>query len=125
MKKIFLPIFLLLIFLFAGCGGSQATENNSDTEKSSVAENTSEKVSAEKKSTATKKVTGDLKITMLNVGQGDAFLIQTKSQNILIDTSDRDEVPKLVNELKKAFDGKEISFDKVLKSMQCRCHKLL
>ena len=111
MKKIFLPIFLLLIFLFAGCGGSQATENNSDTEKSSVAENTSEKVSAEKKSTATKKVTGDLKITMLNVGQGDAFLIQTKSQNILIDTSDQDERSKLVSELEKADVS---TFDKII-----------
>ena len=112
MKKIFLPIFLLLIFFLAGCGGNQAAENNSDAEKNSVAEKSSEKVSAaEKKSSAAKNVSGDLKITMLNVGQGDAFLIQTKSQNILIDTSDQDEREKLVRELEKADVS---TFDKII-----------
>lgn len=111
MRKIFLPVFLLLIFFLAGCGGSQQAEKNSDAENISVAENSSEKVSAEKKSAATKNVTGDLKITMLNVGQGDAFLIQTKSQNILIDTSDQDERSKLVSELDKAGVS---TFDKII-----------
>jgi len=111
LKKIFLPIFLLLIFFVTGCG-TQATENNSDTEKVSVAENNSEKNStAEAKTSATKNVKGDLKITMLNVGQGDAFLIQTKTQNILIDTSDQDERSKLVSELEKAQVS---TFDKII-----------
>ncbi len=48
---------------------------------------------------------------MLNVGQGDAFLIQTKTQNILIDTSDMDERTKLVNELEKANVS---TFDKII-----------
>jgi competence protein ComEC len=39
---------------------------------------------------------------MLNVGQGDAILIQTAEQTVLIDTSDLDEQEKLRNELKKA-----------------------
>ena len=48
---------------------------------------------------------------MLNVGQGDAFLIQTKTQNILIDTSDMDERTKLVAELDKAGVS---TFDKII-----------
>lgn len=42
-----------------------------------------------------------LKIHMLNVGQGDAILVQTDEQNILIDTSDVDERDKLKRELYK------------------------
>lgn len=44
----------------------------------------------------------NLKVKMLNVGQGDAVLIQTLEQNILIDTSDVDERDKLRQELYKA-----------------------
>lgn len=44
----------------------------------------------------------NLKVTMLNVGQGDAILIQTSTQNILVDTSDADERAKLKLELYKA-----------------------
>ena len=44
----------------------------------------------------------NLKVTMLNVGQGDAILIQTSTQNVLIDTSDADERKKLQLELYKA-----------------------
>lgn len=44
----------------------------------------------------------NLKVTMLNVGQGDALLIQTSEQKILIDTSDVDERDKLRQELYKA-----------------------
>ena len=95
MKKIFLPIFILMIFVFSGCGNTSAENNSADT-KSAGEEKT---------------VKGDLKITMLNVGQGDAFLIQTKSQNILIDTSDMDERTKLVNELDKAGVS---TFDKII-----------
>ena len=98
MKKIFLPLFLLMIFVLTGCGGGDSAENNS-----------SEKVEA--KTSAKENVKGDLKITMLNVGQGDAFLIQTKSQKILIDTSDMDERTKLVSELDKAGVN---TFDKII-----------
>ena len=52
-----------------------------------------------------------LKIKMLNVGQGDAILIQTDSQNILVDTSDTDERAKLSAELTKAGVTK---FDKII-----------
>ena len=45
---------------------------------------------------------GMLTVKMLNVGQGDAVLIQTEEQNVLIDTSDLDEQDKLRAELKKA-----------------------
>jgi len=93
MKKIFLSALMLLIFFVTGCGGETSTsEKTSDTGESQVVEKTSDK----------KTVKGDLKITMMNVGQGDAFLIQTKTQNILIDTSDIDERTKLVSELDKA-----------------------
>ena len=103
MKKIFLSIFLLMIFVLSGCGGETSSAENS-SEKNSAADD--EKISAQEKN-----VKGDLKITMLNVGQGDAFLIQTKSQNILIDTSDMDERTKLVSELDKAGVS---TFDKII-----------
>ena len=92
-------LFLLMMFVLVGCGG-----DNTSAEKSSP-----EKV--EKQTATNKTVSGDLKITMLNVGQGDAFLIQTKSQNILIDTSDIDERTKLVSELDKAGVS---TFDKII-----------
>lgn len=41
-------------------------------------------------------------IRMLNVGQGDAILIETAEQTVLVDTSDLDEQDKLRAELKKA-----------------------
>ena len=41
----------------------------------------------------------NLRVHMLDVGQGDALLIQTDEQNILIDTSDVDERNKLEREL--------------------------
>lgn len=106
MKKIFLPIFLLVIFFMTGCGGG-----GNSAEKTSVDKSEKQTASNEKVSAQAKNVKGDLKITMLNVGQGDAFLIQTKSQNILIDTSDTDERTKLVNELDKAGVS---TFDKII-----------
>lgn len=92
-------LLLLTIFVLTGCGGGD----------SSAEKNSSDKVEA--KPAEQKTVKGDLKITMLNVGQGDAFLIQTKSQNILIDTSDMDERTKLVSELDKAGVN---TFDKII-----------
>lgn len=41
----------------------------------------------------------ELKVTMLDVGQGDSFLIETESENILIDTSDPAARSTLVNYL--------------------------
>lgn len=43
---------------------------------------------------------GILRVTMLNVGQGDAFLLETSEQNILIDTGD--DKNKIIAELNKA-----------------------
>lgn len=43
----------------------------------------------------------DLKIEMLDIGQGDATLIQTKEQTIMIDTGDIDERDNLVKLLKE------------------------
>ena len=45
---------------------------------------------------------GKLYVTMLDVGQGDAFLVETPSQNVLIDTGDVDRSDELVAELKNA-----------------------
>ncbi|MBR6014101.1 MAG: MBL fold metallo-hydrolase [Selenomonadaceae bacterium] len=101
MKKIFLPILLLMIFVLGGCGSASGDEKNSAEKVESETETANEN----------KKVSGDLKITMLNVGQGDSILIQTKSQNILIDTSDTDERTKLVDELDKAG---VTTFDKII-----------
>ena len=99
MKKIFLLVLVLLIFNVTGCGENSGT--TSEKKESQVVAATS----------SSKPVKGDLKITMLNVGQGDAFLIQTKTQNILIDTSDIDERTKLVNELDKVGVA---TFDKII-----------
>lgn len=43
-----------------------------------------------------------LTVKMLDIGQGDAILIQTAEQNVLIDTGDLDERDKLRAELDKA-----------------------
>ena len=98
MKKIIkLLILTVLMTIFVGCGNESS-------------ENTQEKIPADENVAAAKSgasnsstpVNGDLTIKMLNVGQGDAILIQTKTQNILIDTSDTDEREKLRAELDKA-----------------------
>ncbi len=91
MRKFLISILATFTFFVCGCGGV-----NSGNKESAEIEETSEPVAE------AKDIKADLKITMLNVGQGDAFLIQTKSQNILIDTSDSDERDLLVSELEKA-----------------------
>ena len=45
---------------------------------------------------------GSITVKMLDVGQGDAILIRTETQNVLIDTGDLDERDKLRAELDKA-----------------------
>ena len=96
MKKIFhyaLSITLCAL-LFSGCGGAKE-ESKPEPQAQSQTETQTE---AAKPSS---NVNGDLKIAMLDVGQGDAILIQTKKQTILIDTSDTDERDLLVSELEK------------------------
>lgn len=93
MRKILLSILTILMFTLTACGGGSSSNSNAAATQNK------------------KQVNGDLKITMLNVGQGDAFLIQTAKQNILIDTSDIDERTKLVNELDKAG---VTTFDKII-----------
>lgn len=79
---IVLAVLLALTCFMAGCGGHKA-ENGGNT--AAVA------------TEAGKKMT----VKMLNVGQGDAILIETPEQTVLIDASDLDEQDKLRNELKK------------------------
>ena len=86
-KKIglILGVVLLLIAVLSGCGKTpedSAAGNESAVESSTTA--------------------GNLVVKMLNVGQGDAILIQTSEQTVLIDTSDIDERDKLRRELTKA-----------------------
>ncbi len=131
MKKFLLTALMCFTFLFTGCGGGSDT--NSESTNPAPVENTQTETNSPKTETVAqveetpavgennqaaeptpkpkKQVKGNLKITMLNVGQGDAFLIQTKTQNILIDTSDQDERTKLVNELDKAG---VTTFDKII-----------
>ena len=94
MKKIFLTVLLLATFIISGCGGKSEPKVEPD-------ENSQTEVKEESQAEAAQNVTGDLKISMLNVGQGDAILIRTGKQTILIDTSDTDERDLLVNELEK------------------------
>lgn len=121
MKKFLLMALMCFTFLITGCGGGETSENNpAPTENPApveTSENSQQPAVAENNSAPTtirrhnQQVNGDLKVTMLNVGQGDAFLIQTPTQNILIDTSDQDERTKLVNELNKAG---VTTFDKII-----------
>ena len=91
MKKFFLAVLMLATLIFGGCG-SQAKGDADETQAA---------VKDETPAEAAQVVDGKLKIFMLNVGQGDATLIQTGKQTILIDTSDSDERDLLVNELEK------------------------
>ena len=77
---------LLAVALFTGCS-LQAADNSQ---------------AASSVSAAGDAAGGKLTVQMLNVGQGDAILVQTGEQTILIDTSDLDEQDKLKKELDKA-----------------------
>lgn len=94
MKKIFMAALLLATFILSGCGG-QAKEKPKEEVQAEVAED------VQTESSPAQDVEGDLKISMLNVGQGDAILVQTGKQTILIDTSDTDERELLIKELEK------------------------
>ncbi|MBR6711388.1 MAG: MBL fold metallo-hydrolase [Selenomonadaceae bacterium] len=90
MKKIFLTLLMLATLILGGCGG-QAKDEPKDEPRAEVKDEAS----------SAQDVKGDLKISMLNVGQGDAILVQTGKQTVLIDTSDTDERELLVKELEK------------------------
>lgn len=87
-----LAAFLLCmsLLLLAGCGNQNASGDSASASGASSA------------SSQTSSVSGTLTVKMLNVGQGDAILIETPEQTVLIDTSDVDERDKLKKELKKA-----------------------
>lgn len=79
-----LGALLLLTVFFTGCsapGGGQTTAGSSQAVQSQPAK---------------------LLVKMLDVGQGDAILIETGVQTVLVDTSDLDEREKLKSELKEA-----------------------
>lgn len=84
---IFLGAIMLMAAIFSGCSNS-----------ATVADKGSANVSSDQNAA----IGGKLTIKMLNVGQGDAILLQTADQTVLIDTSDLDEQDKLRQELKKA-----------------------
>ena len=102
MKKL-LSLLIITVFttLMMGCGSGSGNVSQEKKEVSAT-DTVKENSSQSQKSSKTNNVDGDLTIKMLNVGQGDAVLIQTKTQNILIDTSDTDERDKLREELDKA-----------------------
>ncbi|MBQ1890673.1 MBL fold metallo-hydrolase [Selenomonas caprae] len=83
---IILGLVMLTAAVLAGCGaapgGSSAASSTAAAVESSQA--------------------AKLTIKMLNVGQGDAILVQTAEQTVLVDTSDVDERDKLKRELDKA-----------------------
>ena len=76
MKKFFVAVLLPVLLIFSGCNTQAAVVSASD-------------------------VKGDLKISMLNIGHGDAILIRTKEQTILIDTGKHDEHKRFVDGLEK------------------------
>lgn len=81
MKKIFLVALLLAMIILSGCNTKAAVEYTP--------------------STPVQNVKGNLQISMLNVGHGDAILIRTNEQTILVDTGHYKERPLFVSELKK------------------------
>ena len=76
LKKVTAAIAAVFMLLFAGC-------------------------SAEKNASSAGGAQAELKIEMLDIGQGDATLIRTKDQTIMIDTGDIDERDRLVQLLKE------------------------
>lgn len=85
-----LGVVLLSIVVFTGCGAGAPVADGIGSGSATVA------------ATKTDTKASALTIKMLNVGQGDAILIETAEQTVLVDTSDLDEQDKLRAELKKA-----------------------
>ena len=78
-------MLLLATFVFSGCVNQAEVKDGSHVEAAELKEN----------------VNGDLKISMLRIGQGDAILIQTGKQTILIDTALANKNELLVKGLEK------------------------
>ena len=73
LKRIFLTVLAAAIFVLSGCAMQSEAA----------------------------KVDGDLKISMLNIGHGDAILVRTGKQTILIDSANVTKHAELVSELEK------------------------
>ena len=93
-KRWILWIGLLLcwgMLLLGGCGTAQPPGSDASSSAAQTADGMSAAVPQ-----------GSVSIKMLDVGQGDAILIQTAEQTVLIDTSDVDERDKLRAQLARA-----------------------
>jgi len=90
LKTLVAFLLCMSLLLLAGCGNQNASGDSASASGASSA------------SSQTSSVSGTLTVKMLNVGQGDAILIETPEQTVLVDTSDVDERDKLKKELKKA-----------------------
>ena len=77
MKKIFLLMLIILTMACVGCSKNDTAD------------------------TAASNSGGDVKIEVLDIGQGDASLIYTKDEIVMIDTGDIDERDRLVKLLKE------------------------
>ena len=81
---------MMLVLMSAGCGGKKTGASSGASDAKGGA---------------------PLTVTMLDVGQGDAILVRTPSQTMLIDTSDKDENDKF----KKALDREGVkTIDKLI-----------
>ncbi len=89
---IFLGLLLLAAAFLSGCGNTPGSGPSAAQQSASAVDG----------SASSMPEPGHLDLRMLNVGQGDAILIQTSEQTVLIDTSDVDEREKLRSELQKA-----------------------
>lgn len=90
LKTLVAFLLCMSLLLLAGCGNQNVSGDSASASGASSA------------SSQTSSVSGTLTVKMLNVGQGDAILIETPEQTVLVDTSDVDERDKLKKELKKA-----------------------
>ena len=93
--KWWVSLLLSLTLLLAGCGAAKTADNTAASTSSSAQ-------GSAKAAVQTSVPQGTISIKMLDVGQGDAVLIQTQEQTVLIDTSDVDERDKLRAQLAKA-----------------------
>lgn len=100
LSKVLSALALVSTLILSGCGGSSTADQPSNNQSVNQPSN-NQPSNSQSNNQSTARVNGDLTIKMLNVGQGDAILIQTKKQNVLIDTSDIDERDKLIAELDK------------------------
>ena len=90
MKKIFLAFLMLSMFTLTGCGAAQKNADNATPTGNPAGISTETPAQ------------GTLTVKVLDVGQGDAILIKTAEETVLIDASDIDERDKLRRELEKA-----------------------